>query len=365
MSREVLEQGLAEARRGLEAGLHRGVQGYIGRHGQPVLEYALGEARAGTPLSVDSIVPWFSSGKPVVAMAVALLFERGRLGLDDPVHRYLPRFPRELGACTLRHVLTHTGGFPGALDPLEEPERETVLERVFTHGQEYAPGTRAAYHATTGWYILGEIVRLVDGRPVERFAAEEIFSPLGMASSHLGIPADRQGELAGLLAHVHLGAVPGEHFASQDFVDHMNSPRGLASVNPSGGIRGPARDLGRFYDWLLAGGTWEGRMIISRSTVELFTACHRWGMPDMTLGGAPLAWGLGFGKYGNADVHREYSRRVFNHSGMVSSVGLADPEHGLSCVVITTGLLDPLSNSRRLRELNGAAIRACDAGRRP
>ncbi|MDH5753123.1 MAG: beta-lactamase family protein, partial [Deltaproteobacteria bacterium] len=103
MSREVLEQGLAEARRGLEAGLHRGVQGYIGRHGQPVLEYALGEARAGTPLSVDSIVPWFSSGKPVVAMAVALLFERGRLGLDDPVHRYLPRFPRELGACTLRH----------------------------------------------------------------------------------------------------------------------------------------------------------------------------------------------------------------------------------------------------------------------
>ena len=80
--------------------------------------------------------------------------------------------------------------------------------------------------------------------------------------------------------------------------------------------------------------------------------------PDMTLGDAPLAWGLGFSKRGNADVHRAYSRLQFNHSGMVTSIGVADPANGLVCVAITTGLIDPLTNARRLRTLSGAAILA-------
>jgi CubicO group peptidase (beta-lactamase class C family) len=95
--------------------------------------------------------------------------------------------------------------------------------------------------------------------------------------------------------------------------------------------------------------------------VELFTACHRWDMPDATLMGANLAWGLGFGLHGNADIHRGASRRVFGHSGMVSSVGLGDPVWGLSCVVITTGLLDPMTNARRLRDATGGAFEACGA----
>ena len=117
---------------------------------------------------------------------------------------------------------------------------------------------------------------------------------------------------------------------------------------------------------LLAGGQWAEephatRTLLDRRTVELFTACHRWNMPDSTLMGAPLAWGLGFGLHGNADIHRAASRRVFGHSGMVSSVGLADPVNGLTCVVITSGLLDPMTNARRLRDATGAAYEACTA----
>ena len=97
---------------------------------------------------------------------------------------------------------------------------------------------------------------------------------------------------------------------------------------------------------------------MDRRTVDLFTACHRWGMPDRTLMGAPLAWGLGFGLHGNADIHRDYSRRVFSHSGMVSTVALGDPDCGIACAVVTTGLLDPITNARRLREVTGTAIRA-------
>jgi len=79
----------------------------------------------------------------------------------------------------------------------------------------------------------------------------------------------------------------------------------------------------------------------------------------MTLMHAPLPWGLGFGLFGNADIHRAASRRVFSHSGLVSSVAFGDPFHQLSCVVITTGLLDPMTNARRLREVNGAILEAC------
>ena len=99
--------------------------------------------------------------------------------------------------------------------------------------------------------------------------------------------------------------------------------------------------------------------LLRRETVELFTACHRWGLPDLTLGNAPLAWGLGFGLHGNSDLPTSASRRVFCHSGMVSSVAMGDPDRHLACVVITTGLLDPMGNARRLRAVTGAVVRAC------
>ena len=78
-----------------------------------------------------------------------------------------------------------------------------------------------------------------------------------------------------------------------------------------------------------------------------------------------MAWGLGFGKYGNADIHRSVSRRVFNHSGMVSSIAFGDPERQLACVIITNGLLDPLTNARRLRGVTEAILSACGKGAPP
>ncbi|MDH4249365.1 MAG: beta-lactamase family protein [Deltaproteobacteria bacterium] len=357
LDRALLETGVAALVKGCEQGWHHGAQVAVGRHGRLVVEYAVGESSPGHPMGVDSLTAWFSASKPVVAMALALLYDRGLLTLDDPVVRYIPGFTQGKESCTLRHVLTHTGGFPNALKETDL-EWEEALRRICAHPAEYVPGSRAGYHSTSGWYILGEVARVVDGRPIDQLVTEELFAPLGMSDSHLGIPPERQEALRERLATVHLGAGERESYVDQAFVNRWNSPRQLAAVNPSGGIRGPARDLGRFYDWLLLQGLWEGRSLVDRRTVELFTACHRWGLSDMTLAGAPLAWGLGFSKHGNSDIHRDYSRRLFNHSGMVSSVALGDPASGLSCVVITTGLLDPLTNARRLREANGTVIGA-------
>ena len=199
----------------------------------------------------------------------------------------------------------------------------------------------------------------MDGRPIERFLAEELLAPLGMADTRLGIPAAEQAALQGRLARVALGRTEREPYADQAMVERLNGTEEIAQPNPSGGMRGPARDLGRFYDWMLGGGEGQTPSLVERRTMALFTACHRWNLPDLTLMQAPLPWGLGFGLWGNADFHRAASRRVFGHSGLVSSVALGDPERGVSCAVITTGLLDPIGNARRLREVNGAVLEAC------
>jgi CubicO group peptidase (beta-lactamase class C family) len=359
MDRSAIEEGLAALERGVADGRHAGAQVYASRHGRAVLEFACGEAAPGIPMTRDSITAWFSCTKPVVAMAMALLYDRGAIDLDDPVRRYLPDFGAGKERCTLRHVLTHTGGFAGAVTVLDAKPWAETLADICAYPAEYPPGSKAGYHPTAGWYVLGEVARVVDGRPIDRFLAEEILLPLGMDETALGIPLQHQARLGGRLARVALGRADGPHYATEELVEHLNAPREIARAVPSGGLRGPARDLGRFYEWLLAGGRAGERALVDRRTVALFTACHRWDMADRTLAGAPLPWGLGFMVYGNGDIHPAASRRVFGHSGLVSSVAFADPARALACVVITNGLVDPLTNGRRLREANGPLLRAC------
>lgn len=362
MSRERIRGAMATLLAGCEAERHPGAQVYISRGGRAVLEYACGEARPGQPLTPDSITAWFSACKPLTAMAVALLYDRQLIGLDDPVQKYIPAFAGGKESCTIRHVLTHQGGFAGAVTNPGARTTEEIIAEICAWPAEYAPGAKAGYHPTGGWYVLGEIVRSVDGRAIDRFLAEELFGPLGMADSHMGMSRQTQQELEPRIALVALGKSDREPYANQAMVDAFNSTEDLGRTNPSGGVRGPARDLGRFYEMLLAGGAWGGRQLIDRRTVSLFTACHRWDMPDQTLMQAALPWGLGFGLYGAADMHRNYSRRVFSHSGMVSSVALGDPDRELACVVITTGLLDAMGNARRLREVTGGILEGMQAG---
>ena len=361
MDKALIEQGLETLLPGIEQGLHPGAQVYISRHGKPVVEFACGEARPGVPMSPDHLTMWYSSSKPLTALAIAILYDKGLLQLDDPVQKFLPNFAAGKERCTVRHVLTHTGGFPQAATSTQGRTWEEIIALVSAHPAEYEPGTQAGYHMVGGWFVLGEIVQMLSGTSLREFLQSELFDPIGMGDTFLGIPESDQTRLGDQIAHVALGDSGRTPYMTQAFVDSTNNPQEISRTNPSGGGRGPARDLGRFYEMLLAGGSMQENKIVEQKTVDVFTACHRWGMQDHTLFKAPLAWGLGMQLHGNTDIHKLGSRRLFGHSGMVSSVGFADPTWGLVCVVITTGLLDAMTNARRLREVNGPALAACGA----
>ncbi len=337
-------------------GFHPGAQLYVSRHGTPLLDVAVGESRPGRALLPDDVMMWYSSGKPVTTVAVLQLWERGRLGLDDPVGRYVPGWGSGKERVTLRHVLTHTGGFSmaGPGEPFDQDlSYAEVMARIAAHPSEWEPGTKAGYHPSAGWKVLGAVVEAVDGRPIDRYVTEEILAPAGMTATHLGIDPATQAALGDRLVPVHWTghalAIPtgdgGIRMWEYHIEDVHNQAWHIAKVEPGGGMRGPASDLGRFYESVLG----FGRRILDRTTVEVMTAVHRYGVPDVVLGNMKIPWGLGVQVAGG--LTGGVGRRSFGHNGMASSRGMADPDAGLVIVFITNGLTDPLRNEQRMFEV--------------
>src|SRR4051794_1428427 len=105
----MLSRTLDILQRGIDEGLHLGAQIFVSLNDQIVLDDAVGQARFGVPMTRDSINWWLSAVKPVTAVAIAQLWERGNLALDNRVGAHIPEFARGgKEAITIRHLLTHT-----------------------------------------------------------------------------------------------------------------------------------------------------------------------------------------------------------------------------------------------------------------
>lgn len=348
--------------------LHDGFQVYVSRDGDVLLDTAGGTARPGVPMSIDTLTLWFSSTKPLTAVAAGILWERGAFALDDRVQTYIPEFAQGKDDATIRHVLTHRGGFPFA-DLGQQGTWEELVERVVTAPAQMPPGSSAMYHATSGWIVLGELVERVDGRRIDRFVREEICEPLGMTSTWLGLPDEHFGELRGNCAEIAC-KVPDDDPARMIFdLPHLNTDDGLRWLSPGGCGRGPAHDLGRFYEMVLGRGERDGVRIVSPQTLEALTAVARFGVPDLLTSvggqhprwGADVPWSLGFVPQAT-DYGPHASHRAVGHAGHASSVGYCDPEHGLAVVVVTNGLPGFDRAAARMSAVNAAIYEACGLG---
>ncbi len=368
---ERLPRANAEIVRGRQAGWHRGAQVYVSQGGQTVAEFtvaelAVGESRPGVQMTRDTLVLWMSTSKPVGAVALLRLRERGQLDLDDPVCKHLPEFAAGgKEAVTIRHLLTHTGGFRWIDLDWAHTSWDQIIAKICAARLErgWVPGERAGYHPTTSWYILGELVRRIDGRPYSQYVREEIFLPLGLADCWIGMPLKQYlayGERLVELGDTEKPDAPPQRYSTQ---------RGATECVPGGNGYGPVRELGRFYEMLLAGGTLAGTQILRPESVELMTTRQRVGMFDETFKHM-MDWGLGTiissNRYGAETVPYGYgplcSDRTFGHSGVQSSAAFADPEHGLVVAAMMNGMPGEKAHDQRMRAFHEALYRDLGLG---
>ena len=342
-----------------DEGLHDGAQAYVSVAGEPALDVAIGESRPGRPLEIDDVMLWYSAGKPLTTIAILQLWEQGRLGLDDRVSDYVEGWGNGKERATIRHLLTHTGGFPmfGERRLFDDVRTfDETLALVAATPAEWEPGTEAGYHLASGWIALGGIVGAIDGRSIDRYVRDEILLPAGARTCWMGIPEADQAQLGERIVPVSWKGhqLPVVADGELKFVPYRvdqvhNHPGVVGMTSPGGGMRGPARELAKVYEALLG----SGPRLLEPRTVEVMRAVHRYGMRDRTFR-MFVPWGLGV----QVDFSGGAGRRAFGHGGMASSRGLADPERDLVMVIVTNGLPGFVDAENRMIDLTDAVYSA-------
>jgi len=360
-------QIVALIQQGIDAGHHLGAQVVASLRGRTVIDLAVGEAAPGVPMTPDTLMLWMSATKPIVAAAVMQRVERGELALDDPVAAHLPAFATGgKDAITIRHLLTHTGGFRHV--PIRFPEQswrqiiETICAAPIERGWE--PGKTAGYHPRPSWFILGELVQRATDQPLPEYLRDKLFKPLGMTDCFVGMP---EAAYERYHAAQRIGMMPDTE--GRQLAAHPRTTRPwLTACAPASNGIGPARQLARFYLMLLGGGTLDGNRVLQPDTVEQMTHRQRAGAYDLTFQHR-MDWGLGMmldkpdrrGRmpYGHG---RHASPGTFGHGGMQSSAAFADPAHGLAVAAVFTGMPGERVHQRRIDELLTALYEALGLG---
>jgi len=357
------DQIVALIEQGIRAGQHLGAQVYASLHGKPAVDLAVGEAAPGVAMAPDTLMLWMSATKPIVAAAVMQCVERGELALDDPVADHLPAFASGgKDAITIRHLLTHTGGFRHV--PIRFPEQswqqiiETICAAPIEKGWE--PGRTAGYHPRPSWFILGELVQHATGQSLPDYLREMILMPLGMHDCFVGMPDEVYERLHDAKRIGMLPNTEGKQLAAHP----RTSKTWLTACAPASNGIGPADQLARFYEMLLGGGELDGVRVLAPDTVEQMTHRHRAGTYDLTFQHR-MDWGLGMmldkpdrrGRmpYGHG---RHASPGTFGHGGMQSSAAFGDPHHGLAVAVVFAGMPGEQVHQRRMDELFTALYEA-------
>lgn len=329
---------------------HAGAQLFVSLRGKTIADIAVGEARPGVAMSADSITLWMSAGKPLAAIAVLQLIDRGLLTLDTPVAAVIPEFAAHGKAgISVRQLLVHTGGFRGPFNNFTPGTWATILQRVYALKQEpgWIPGQKAGYHVGSSWFALGELVARLDGRLFEDYVREAVFRPVGAVHSSVGM-TEPEIIAAGNRLAVVTPDFPGNH------------GDGLTTCRPGANARGPVRELAMVYQSLL---NHDGRLLLPH-TSRAMIARQRVGMFDHTFK-QTVDWGLGLKldskRYGAANERGgQYgygphaSDHTFGHSGNQVGCAFADPAHDLVVAWISNGMPGEARHQARQNALNAA-----------
>ena len=280
----------------------------------------------GTATDPDAIFLLASITKPMTAAGVMLLADRGELRLADPVHRFIPEFREGARArVTVRHLLTHTSGLPDQLpENVELRKRNAPLgefvERTIRTSLLFEPGTRYSYQSM-GILLAAELCQRITGTPFPEFLASDLFGPLGMRRTALGLgpfalQETQRSQVEQGPPHGGLGRPEAAHW-------DWNSRYWRDLASPWGGAHASASDVARFFAEFLPG---EGTRALRGETAALMVRDHTARLGRSRGLGFALGTGAGAG----------CSERTFWHGGATGALAWADPATGGRCVLLTT-----------------------------
>ncbi len=307
-----------------EAIANRSVPGavvVVGRRDGVVLRRAYGSRELEperVAMTVDTVFDLASLTKPIAtATSVMALVERGAIGLDDPLVKYLPDCDKSSkAAITIRHLLLHVAGFPPDIPKGDFAHgRDEAIRRICKTRLRAAPGIASIY-SDLGFVLLEEVVRRVTSRDLPDFATETIFTPLGMKDTGFLPPDDRK-----------------RRAAWTEFVDGgwrvgvVHDPRAflLGGVAGHAGLFSTGDDLALYARAILGGGEVDGKRVLSPRTVSTMIAPH-----DTPGGVRALGWNVD-GQYRGEG----FSPRAVGHFGFTGTALWIDPDKDLFVIVLT------------------------------
>ena len=288
------------------------------------------------PMTVDTIFDLASLTKVVATTtSVLMLVEDGKIRLSDRVATHIPGFERYGKAgITIRHMLTHVSGLRPDVD-LADPwvGYDTAIELAIEEVPTSRPGERFVY-SDINFFLLGDIVRRVSGKPLDRFAKERIFEPLGMDGTMFTPPASLQPRIAPSESCTKYGwPCDGPEMKMLRGTVHDPTSRRMAGVAGHAGLFSTAGDLAIFARMLLAGGVHDGKRILSPLAVAKMTTPAT---PDVERNRRGLGW----------DIDSSFSANrgellpigSFGHTGFTGTSMWIDPATGLYVIFMSSRL---------------------------
>ena len=290
---------------------------YLKAFGSEVIEPFKEAAETNTLFDMASVT------KPVAtATAVMILLDDGKISLDDKVAAYLPAFGcNGKEEVQIKHLLTHTSGLPpytnaNALkEEFGNPCPQQVIEKICSFDARSKPGEKFKY-SCLGFITLAKIVEVVSGQPVDVFARENIFEPLGMRHTTFNPPED---------------IVP--RIAATQIVDdkllrgtvHDPLAQLMAGVSGNAGLFSTGYDLSIYCRMLLNGGTYDGVRILSPEAVTFLTEAQMHGRSYGFDASSSYSWIKG----------QFTSEDAFCHSGYTGTSIVCDPGNDVFLIILT------------------------------
>ncbi len=286
------------------------------------------------PIHQRTPFPVYSTGKPIAAIAIALLEDRGQIDITAPIATFLPEFASQgKEQITTLDVLTHTAGILIPSSYTLAPEKKLVWRTIVETAPMYPRGT-FAYMPLEYGVILSEIIQKITGKTFPEFVVEAISKPLHLPALQYGL-ADRPMHT---LAHSYwFGENPAKIYGSNianNFEESMNDQACFDSMNPAYNMISDAASLAAFYEFLLnKGKSSAGNQLISAQTILNYTnkAVSGW-------------W---------------QTKTCFGHGGVYSSLAFGDHQTKLAIAIITNGNLSMYDFYKRFLPLSHGIRKAC------